>query len=356
MGIQSHSPTICIVIAITVWFLITTVSIAGAKVPAIIVFGDSTVDSGNNNFIPTIARADFEPYGRDFPGGEPTGRFSNGRLSSDFISEAYGLKPTVPAYLDPSYNISDFSTGVCFASAGTGYDNATADILGVIPLWKEIEYYKEYQHKLADNLGRRKATTIIREALYVVSIGTNDFLENYFTLPDRRSQFTIQQYQDFLVGIAEGFLRKLYGLGARKMSFTGISPMGCLPLERATNFDEPESCVKSLNDLALEFNGRLKKLVGKLNMELRGMKIFFADPYDIVWELVNRPSVFGLEEAGTACCGTGTFEMGFLCSHDNPFTCTDADAFVFWDAFHPTQRTNQIVSDYFLSHLKLLFP
>ena len=105
------------------------VSLAGAKVPAIIVFGDSSVDSGNNNFIQTMARANFEPYGRDFPGGRPTGRFCNGRLSSDFTSEAYGLKPTVPAYLDPSYNISDFATGVCFASAGTGYDNSTAGVL-----------------------------------------------------------------------------------------------------------------------------------------------------------------------------------------------------------------------------------
>lgn len=101
----------------------------GAKVPAIIVFGDSSVDAGNNNQIPTIARSNFQPYGRDFAGGKPTGRFSNGRVPTDFISEAFGLKPFVPAYLDPTYNISDFATGVTFASAGTGYDTATSDVL-----------------------------------------------------------------------------------------------------------------------------------------------------------------------------------------------------------------------------------
>lgn len=99
------------------------------KVPAIIVFGDSSVDAGNNNQIPTIARSNFEPYGRDFDGGKPTGRFSNGRIPTDFISEAFGLQRTVPAYLDPAYNISDFAVGVTFASAGTGYDNATSDVL-----------------------------------------------------------------------------------------------------------------------------------------------------------------------------------------------------------------------------------
>lgn len=115
----------------TILFLIamsSTVTFAG-KIPAIIVFGDSSVDAGNNNYIPTVARSNFEPYGRDFVGGKPTGRFCNGKIATDFMSEALGLKPIIPAYLDPSYNISDFATGVTFASAATGYDNATSDVL-----------------------------------------------------------------------------------------------------------------------------------------------------------------------------------------------------------------------------------
>lgn len=102
---------------------------AGSKVPAVIVFGDSSVDAGNNNFIPTVARSNFEPYGRDFEGGKPTGRFSNGKIPTDFISEALGVKSCIPPYLDPKYKISDFATGVTFASAATGYDNATSDVL-----------------------------------------------------------------------------------------------------------------------------------------------------------------------------------------------------------------------------------
>jgi hypothetical protein len=55
-------------------------------VPALFVFGDSVVDSGNNNYINTIARCDFLPYGKDFGGGnQPTGRFSNGLIPSDII-------------------------------------------------------------------------------------------------------------------------------------------------------------------------------------------------------------------------------------------------------------------------------
>lgn len=113
------------------WLLHGLLLVAGARarVPAIIVFGDSSVDAGNNNFIPTVARSNFKPYGRDFSGGRPTGRFSNGRIPTDFLSEAFHIKPSIPAYLDPAYSISDFATGVSFASAGSGYDNATSDVL-----------------------------------------------------------------------------------------------------------------------------------------------------------------------------------------------------------------------------------
>jgi hypothetical protein len=110
-------------------YILVLVAETTANVPAIIVFGDSSVDAGNNNVISTVLKSNFKPYGRDFEGGRPTGRFCNGRIPPDFISEAFGLKPAIPAYLDSQYSISDFATGVCFASAGTGYDNATSNVL-----------------------------------------------------------------------------------------------------------------------------------------------------------------------------------------------------------------------------------
>ena len=50
--------------------------------PAFFVFGDSLVDCGNNNYMPTLARANYLPYGIDF--GFPTGRFCNGRTVADY--------------------------------------------------------------------------------------------------------------------------------------------------------------------------------------------------------------------------------------------------------------------------------
>ena len=53
--------------------------------PALIVLGDSTLDAGNNNNNDTPAKCNFPPYGRDFPGGIPAGRFSNGKLTLYFL-------------------------------------------------------------------------------------------------------------------------------------------------------------------------------------------------------------------------------------------------------------------------------
>lgn len=60
-------------------------------IPALFAFGDSVFDTGNNNGIRTIVKANFPPYGRDFPGGKPTGRFSNGKIATDIIGIQYYL-------------------------------------------------------------------------------------------------------------------------------------------------------------------------------------------------------------------------------------------------------------------------
>ena len=53
---------------------------------ALFVFGDSQFDVGNNNYINTISKANYWPYG-ETTFKYPSGRFSDGRLVPDFIGE-----------------------------------------------------------------------------------------------------------------------------------------------------------------------------------------------------------------------------------------------------------------------------
>ncbi|MBA0792248.1 hypothetical protein Gohar_016764 [Gossypium harknessii] len=327
-------------------YLLVEMHEISAMVPAVIVFGDSTVDPGNNNQISTVLKSNFAPYGRDYFGGQPTGRFSNGRIATDFISEAYGIKPAIPAYLDPKFDIRDFATGVSFASAGTGYDNATSDVLSVIPFWKEMVYYKEFQDKLRGYLGNDIANHHLSESLHLISIGTNDFLENYYPFPTRSSEYPVDKYEIFLIGIASNFIRELYNLGARKIAISGLPPMGCLPLERTTNIRHGSACIEEYNDVAKDFNQKLQDSVTELNRELGGIKLVMSNPYYKLLEMIQNPILFGFENVATACCGTGYFEMSYMCDRMNPFTCSDANKYIFWDSFHPTEKTNFILADH----------
>lgn len=58
-------------------------------VPAIITFGDSSVDVGNNDYLHTIFKANCPPYGRDFKNHVATGRFCNGKLATDITGVVY---------------------------------------------------------------------------------------------------------------------------------------------------------------------------------------------------------------------------------------------------------------------------
>ena len=57
------------------------------NVTSLLVFGDSSVDPGNNNFLSTTMKSNFPPYGKDFFNARPTGRFCDGRLATDFIGK-----------------------------------------------------------------------------------------------------------------------------------------------------------------------------------------------------------------------------------------------------------------------------
>lgn len=76
-------------VILLVHFLVLLVSAEArnTSISAIFVFGDSTVDSGNNNYIKTISKSNFPPYGKDFPDHIPTGRFTNGKLVTDFLGK-----------------------------------------------------------------------------------------------------------------------------------------------------------------------------------------------------------------------------------------------------------------------------
>uniref|UniRef100_A0A7N0RF04 GDSL esterase/lipase n=1 Tax=Kalanchoe fedtschenkoi TaxID=63787 RepID=A0A7N0RF04_KALFE len=267
-------------------------------VPAVFVFGDSTVDPGNNNFIGTPFTSNFPPYGQDFPGHRPTGRFSNGRLVPDFVASYAGIKDLVPPYLDPMLSWDELLTGVSFASAGSGLDPLTPQLDGVLSVSEQLDYFREYKSRVTEKIGKKGADELIGKAVYVISIGTNDFVINYITLPVRRKSYSVLGYEKLILQYVHELIRALLNEGAKKISFGGLPPMGCLPAvitlySKSGPLDR--SCIDSYSAIARSYNKLLEAELAKVSAEgaSRGVKVVYADVYSPVMDMIQQQDKYG---------------------------------------------------------------
>lgn len=194
-----------ILVLISATTIVNTSNPKNPEFPSILFFGDSTVDTGNNNYIEEapifLVRANHYPYGKDFPGHIASGRFSNGKLVPDLLSSFLKLKHTLPPFLDSNLTDDELLTGVNFASAGAGFDDLTLSVAHVIPVSKQPDYFRTYANRLKRIAGVEEAEKILENALVFISAGTNDFIFCFYDLPIRslELEFNISMYQDFVL-------------------------------------------------------------------------------------------------------------------------------------------------------------
>ncbi|KAF8397784.1 hypothetical protein HHK36_016707 [Tetracentron sinense] len=326
-------------------FWVFSVAHGQPLVPALCVFGDSVVDVGNNNHLYTIVKANFPPYGRDFVSHSPTGRFCNGKLATDFTAENLGFTTYPPAYLSPEAKGKTLLTGVNFASGASGYYDRTAQLYHAISLTQQLGYYKEYQTKVVKIVGKSKAISIFSGAVYIVSAGSSDFVQNYYINPLLYKAYTPDQFSDILIQSFSAFIQNLYRLGARKIGVTTLPPIGCLPAAITLFSSDSNQCVVKLNRDAVSFNNKLNTTSQALQNKLSGLNLVVFDIYQPLLDLITKPTDSGFFEARKACCGTGTLETSYLCNAKSVGTCSNATEYVFWDGFHPSEATNKILAD-----------
>ncbi|XP_042432740.1 GDSL esterase/lipase At5g41890 [Zingiber officinale] len=335
--------------------LLLPLFVLGLRLPAVryptIVLGDSLVDVGNNNYLFTISKANSPPYGIDFApsGGQPTGRFTNGRTTSDLVVQALGKNSFPPPYLAGNNCSNAVQNGINYASGASGILDETGSLfVERIPLSMQVKYFEETRDYMERTLGKN-ATEFLKTAVFQIITGSNDIL-NYFEpsvyfFGDKKLAPTA--LQDILVSNLTLHLKRLHELGARKFLVIGVGPIGCIPYLRVIKLVKKGECLSAANTLIQGYNMKLIRAINKLNEDLGPESVFvYANIYDIFQDIIQDYHKYGFENPYDPCCGLSFPPLCLRVRDGNSSTilCKDRNKYVFWDAYHPTEAANIIIA------------
>ncbi|PON49975.1 Lipase [Parasponia andersonii] len=322
---------------------------SGPAVPAIYVFGDSTADVGTNNYLRRCgSKANFPHHGIDFPDSKPTGRFSNGYNSVDFLAQYLGFKESPPPFLyflrdDRNNFMRNVLNGANFASAGSGLLELTGKrpYKRVISFGEQVRQFDAVRKAYSKVLGSPAAEDRLSKSLFLISVGSNDIFE-YFLYNQTRSQ-----EEDFVINLLSSFenhIRDLLKLGAKRLGVVGLGPIGCCPILRIRSGNEDE-CFEAVNAIAKRYTLGLETLLQKLSSEgVQSMKYTLAKSYDMTLALIRDPVTFSFKDTKSACCGNGgKLNAEQPCKPDSKL-CEDRSVMLFWDQFHPTEAAYKLAA------------
>ncbi|CAA6662550.1 unnamed protein product [Spirodela intermedia] len=132
---------------------------------------------------------------------------------------------------------------------------------------------------------------------------------------------------------------------------TGIQFMNIIRITRQMEYFQQGTngeCDPELQRAAGLFNPQLVELIGELNKEIGSNVFIAANAFNMHMTFITEPEKYGFETSKEACCGQGPYNGIGLCTIASNL-CPDRSVYVFWDAFHPTERANRIIVDQMLS-------
>ncbi|KAL0282845.1 UNVERIFIED_CONTAM: GDSL esterase/lipase [Sesamum angustifolium] len=301
---------------------------------------------GNNNGILTLARANYMPYGIDFPQGA-TGRFTNGRTFVDILGAFQTTFHPMPELVGENYfreqimhrellELEMKLETIWYIQRDHMSMNQQVDSFG-----STVQQLRRYFRGDVNALG-----TYLSKCIFYSGLGSNDYLNNYFMRDyySTSSQYTPQAYAASLIQDYSRQLTELYNLGARKVIVTGVGQIGCIPYQLARYNGSGSRCNEEINSAIVLFNTALKRLVDRFNKgQLPGAKFVYLDSFQSSQDLVRNARTYGFEVVDKGCCGVGRNNGQITCLPIQT-PCDDRRKYLFWDAFHPTEVANILLA------------
>ncbi|XP_045798248.1 GDSL esterase/lipase At5g14450-like isoform X1 [Trifolium pratense] len=328
-------------------------------------FGDSNSDTGSMSaaFYPASL-----PYGETFF-HEGAGRSSDGRLIIDFIAEHLGL-PMLSAYINSIG--TTYRHGVNFAAGSSTIMRQNKSYFdGGSPFTLEIQigqfiqfksrtgkfFMKENESSFGKHFPKPEDFS---KAIYTFDIGQNDMTDVISKMGKEDSHVLISN----IVELFSKQVQSLYFFGAKTFWIHNTGPIGCLPLARpihnaennqtkVAGYLDQNGCVNLTNDLAKEFNKKLKDEVVKLRAQFHNASLIYVDMFSAKYELFSNANKSGFVDPSKICCGYHEDGYHVFCGSKQTIngteivtsSCEDPSKYISWDGVHYTEAANQWIAD-----------
>ncbi|XP_066308269.1 GDSL esterase/lipase At5g03610-like [Miscanthus floridulus] len=299
---------------------------AGKQSSPVWVFGDSYADTGNlGDLGRELTRVWYDPYGVTFP-GRPTGRFSDGRVLTDFIASAIGVPTPVAYKLRRGAARGLMARGMNFAVGGagvldTGYFQRN--------IGAQIDLFQAHHPP---------PTRGCDAGIAVVVVAGNDY--SYAAEKDNSTSAAIAYIPAVVRQLREQLRRLRDEVGMRKVVVTNLHPMGCTPLfTRALNYT---ACDPLANAGAAQHNAALQSVLAALDPANRTFLLLDLNtPFAAFVEDARAAAAERFAEPRRPCCES--FSADGHCGQQDEsgrrqYTlCDDPSKHFYWDDVHPTQ-------------------
>jgi phospholipase/lecithinase/hemolysin len=262
----------------------------------IVAFGDSLTDFGGI----AVYNGDFPDTIDDFPKA-----MTNDRVWIQYLADEWGA------------DLDNNAIGGAKTDKHTSSQIQELIDIGVIP---DFSYLGQVSRFIDEN-----ETFVPADTLFVVWIGGNDFLGFNLAQGDQ-NQFVNETIGNIRTGLNDLAAEA----GARVFLVLNLPDMGKLP-----EYNDNTEISEKATALAHDFNLALENTLADFTQVNSGVRVYVFDVFDYINELiasdifVNTTGTYlELDEDGD---WTGDF--------NGP-----ADEFIFWDKYHPTDRTHRLLA------------
>ena len=264
----------------------------------LLAFGDSLSDMGNaKNSILNVP--DVPPYWQ--------GRFSNGQVWLEYVSDAYGLQTTIGSgtYAGDNRAFGGSQTGSGFSylllpNVGTQITNYLTNVQSSIPNDEVVSLWA----------------------------GGNDFLYG-------------SANANIIATNMEAHIRQLANSGAQEFIIPNLPPLESTPEISSRS----QSQQTAIGQEVILYNQKLASLITNLTAEL-SITVHSIDAWSIFNDILQNKQSLGLTNTQDAACSGGVSLLPLPICNSGDTIVPNVDEYLFFDKAHPTRVMHRFIAQF----------